>query len=182
MKIQKKSLSKKSLIVAITVVILGCVIALYFFIAAAQNNSNNQTPTAPVTQEINDEQQNETDSPSGNLPDKTTTDSRTDEDFTGLTLDTSLEKPRIARFDASGSNVKIVANFDRESTNECIALFSQDASADIEYNSNITVGPTFYSCSFNIPVSTFQEGTLRLSLFQATTETKSENATESIEL
>ena len=60
------------------------------------------------------------------------------------------EKPQISRASQSGETIRVVALFQQDSSGYCELELSQAGGQAISRESNISVGPTYYVCSFDV--------------------------------
>lgn len=99
-----------------------------------------------------------TDNTTSNLPSK---DSGSSENFepnpNTSTPSTAPEKPNILRAETTGTAVKVVAIFQNASDGYC-EIAMTNGSYSLSRNAQIVVGPSYYSCSFSIPLAEFPSG------------------------
>lgn len=167
MKLPKKS--RKNLVV-ISAVVTACLIGagVYAYMATQSPDTSNTESSTPKT-EVNEDQATSDEPPTGKLPDKTDSDTPTQPSTpsgNGAEEDTpskQIEIPQIERAGQSGSSVKVVASFQKASSGDCELRLTKGRKT-VTRQADIVVGPSYYTCSFVVPVSGLSSGTWQVML------------------
>lgn len=152
MKIKKSSVSKKVLIVVmLALLVVG--VGAYFLLQPKAPKTENDSRSS----QSNGDTEKDTDSSP-----KPSSPVVIDEPSGGQTNDpdtpaTSVEAPVIERSSQreGEDNVKIVATLKEPSTGTCEARLTRSGESSVIKKTPVTVGPSYYVCSFSIPVSNF---------------------------
>jgi len=154
--INRNSSNKKIFIILGSVLLLSGVIVVVLFVTSGSQNKR-------LTQEIDNtssvkEEQVKPDNTNTNLPNKNNSSDGTFEPEPGTpTPQAAPEKANLLRAEATGTAVKVVATFQITSSGYC-ELAMHNGSTTITRNAQIVVGPSYFSCSFSIPLSEVQAG------------------------
>lgn len=155
---QKKLKKILSLGILLLIVLIGAGTYAYY-VNTEPNKEVVPTPEAtPITKDRSGEN-TKNQAPNSALPSKTSTDrldGTSQENTTGSNHDTpgpTPETPLIERASQSGSDLKIVATLAKNSNGMCELQLRHGTSALLKRSVKVTVGPSYYVCSFVVAVS-----------------------------
>jgi hypothetical protein len=157
MKLQKSQTKKHILIVVLsTLIVAGVSLGVWSLYYPQSTNSNTDSSDKHLGEVGKDQIVDDTPSlGDGNLPAKDSGGSDTIPDRSGDGEDTTsqkLETPRIERASQNNNDIKVVASFQKPSSGTC-ELQLTHTSTTIKKVANIVVAPSYYTCSFSVPVN-----------------------------
>ena len=157
MKIKKQ---RKNFILIIAGVSLLAIAGVSAYALTSQNNTNDETSSESVPELQNKDDAIGTKSdpaPTSELPPKTQTPPEATPGDVTSDSDTvsrpSVESPRIERASQSGDNLKVVASLQKSSSGSCQLNIERQGTASITRTASVVTGPSYYTCSFAVPVS-----------------------------
>jgi cytoskeletal protein RodZ len=197
MKINKNSVvNNKKRNILLLVITLGLVLSSVFIFwyvnrhNSIQNNreiteQNDNTSGKKQSQVINP-QTTTKDTSNSRLPQKNaaTSNSPASSDHESTTtISSDVEKPAITRAEQSGDMIKVVATYSNTPRGNCQLRATIPNQTTLSYEAPIVIGPSYYVCSFTIPVSSFPvSGNWTVNLFQQVDTSKSESASVILEV
>ena len=158
MKINKPS-NKRSIIIASSIIgvllLGGGVFALWQLNNSEPSNQEltegTDNTSAVKEEQVQENEVNATGEPDAGLPSKSSENNQPVSNETNSgSSNITPEKPQISRAGQSGDSIRVVAIFQQESSGYCELKLSQASSQTVSREANITVGPTYYVCSFDI--------------------------------
>jgi hypothetical protein len=156
MKIQKR---RKNLLLTIAGIGLLAVSGISAYAITSHNDADK--PPSEVTTELQTKDEatgtKENPAPTTELPQKIQTppeatpgDATSDSDTVSRP---SVETPLIERASQSGDSLKVVASLQKASSGSCQLNIQRHDTASITRTTSIVTGPSYYTCSFAVPVS-----------------------------
>lgn len=149
----KKKITVNSLLLGIVLVFGGLVYMLYA--QSPSKNSYEKTSDSPSSEQGRS-QYDDKDTPNSILPQKSETNgtASNNDEINADRPTQKVEQPRIERAQQSGNNIKIVASLQKASRGSCeVRLQKAGGTLVVKRTTKVVVGPTYYACSFSIPLS-----------------------------
>lgn len=162
MKINTTAKSRKKLIIPLAVVLLlatggyaaaASINNLWPFAHSSQTEENDPQAAEPEVSDINDTEEASEENPEATPRPQTSSNDEPSKQLTpGNTENPDIKpvKPTISHATQNGDSIEVVATFNTTANGTCRLTLSKPGEQNINRESPITVGPSYYICGFTV--------------------------------